>query len=128
MQEVHNKEKKVQLDTEQAILTTRITKSFEADATNALFELTARSVISPFRFCMNNEEISSYRGGGTAKLHKLISLGKNNKLTSCPRQLAKQKAVSIDQIFTRRSSDPVMTYLPDRSNIAARYEYVGENI
>lgn len=61
-QDAHNEKKKVQLDTEQDILTTRITKSFEADATSALFELTARSVISPFRFCMNNEEISINKG------------------------------------------------------------------
>jgi len=44
-----------------------------------------------------------------------------NRLTSCPRQLAKQYAVSIDQIFTSRSSEPVITYLPARSNIAVEY-------
>lgn len=30
------------------MLTTRMTKSFEADATKVLFELTAKSVMSPF--------------------------------------------------------------------------------
>lgn len=45
-----------------------------------------------------------------------------NILTSCPRQLAKQYAVSIDQTLTSRSSEPVITYLPDRSNIAAVYK------
>ena len=43
-------------------------------------------------------------------------------LTSCPRQLARQNAVSIDQILTRRSSDPVITYLPERSNIATEHK------
>jgi len=47
--------------------------------------------------------------------HKLYFL-----LTSCPRQLAKQNAVSIDQILTRRSSEPLITNLPDPSNMAAR--------
>uniref|UniRef100_A0A2P2LT85 Bromodomain and WD repeat-containing protein 3 n=1 Tax=Rhizophora mucronata TaxID=61149 RepID=A0A2P2LT85_RHIMU len=63
---------------------TRITQSFEAEATKVLLELTAKSVMSP----------------------------------SCPRQLARQNAVSIDQIFTRRSSEPVTTYLPEQSKIA----------
>lgn len=39
-------------------------------------------------------------------------------LTSCPRQLDKHNAVSMDQIFTRRSSEPVITYRPERSNVA----------
>lgn len=45
------------------------------------------------------------------------------ELTSCPRQLARQYAVSIDHIFTRRSSEPVITYLPERSKIAAALTY-----
>lgn len=46
----------------------------------------------------------------------------NLQLTSCPRQLDRQKAVSMDQILTKRSSDPVITYLPERSNIAKGYK------
>lgn len=41
-------------------------------------------------------------------------------LTSCPRQLARQNAVSIDQILTKRSSDPVITYRPQWSSIAEK--------
>jgi hypothetical protein len=39
---------------------------------------------------------------------------------SWPRQLRKQSPVSEDQIFTSRSSEPVMTYCPVRSKIAAQ--------
>lgn len=37
------------------ILTTRMMKSFEADATRTLFELTAKSVMSPYKICNENE-------------------------------------------------------------------------
>lgn len=42
------------------------------------------------------------------------------RTTSWPRQLRKQSPVSEDQIFTSRSSEPVMTYCPVRSKIAAK--------
>lgn len=47
-----------------------------------------------------------------------------SELTSCPLQLARQNAVSIDQILTRRSSEPVITYLPERSNIAREIQAI----
>lgn len=108
-------------------------KSFDAEATKVSLELTARSVMSPFQaYIMKYEDITrrTYKyvfihregkkkgvgrveGGGGRTMEFLY------ELTSCPRQLAKQYAVSIDQIFTRRSSEPVITYRPDRSNMAA---------
>lgn len=106
-------------------------KSFDAEATKVSLELTARSVMSPFQ-----AYIIKYEDNITRRTYKYVFIhweGKKRggeggggrtmeflyELTSCPRQLAKQYAVSIDQIFTRRSSEPVITYRPDRSNMAA---------
>lgn len=94
----------------------RIMQSFEAEATKVLLKLTARSVISPLKHKIDIRcQIKPRRG----KLKGPQAYQNDCLLTSCPRQLAKQYAVSIDQILTRRSSDPVITYLPDRSNMAA---------
>lgn len=103
-------------------------QSFDAEATKVLLELTARSVMSPFQ-----AYIRKYEDNITKRTYKYILMhwekgekkkkGRTilflNELTSCPRQLAKQYAVSIDQNFTRRSSEPVITCRPDRSNMAA---------
>lgn len=84
-------------------LTTRMMKSFEEDATKALLGLTAKSVMSPFKL---NTQINLQK-------RRYVRIKQATRLTSCPRQLAMQYAVSIDQIFTRRSSEPVITYLPE---------------
>lgn len=39
------------------ILTTRMMKSFEADATRTLFELTAKSVMSPYKICKEKSKL-----------------------------------------------------------------------
>lgn len=46
------------------LLTTRMTKSFEADATKALFELTAKSVMSPF-IHINKRRLNDIKGKQT---------------------------------------------------------------
>ena len=92
-------------------------QSFEEDATKVLFEFTAKSVMSPFHAWIEMQlMIKQQRKPRNQWYWIYITI-----LTSCPRQLAKQKAVSMDQIFTRRSSEPVTTYLPERSNIAAGF-------
>lgn len=98
-------------------------QSFEAEATKVLLKFTARSVMSPFQaekykyFKQTNKTTNKYL---MVDEHAFDGI----ELTSCPRQLAKQYAVSIDQIFTSRSSEPVITYLPDRSNMAAGNEII----
>jgi len=89
-------------------------KSFEEDATKALLELTAKSVISPFTHIKKKDILQTRNGKDWGNGSKETQ----SRLTSCPRQLAKQNAVSMDHIFTRRSSEPVITYRPERSNVA----------
>ena len=92
-------------------------QSFEEDATKVLFEFTAKSVMSPFHGWIEMQLMIKQQWKPRNQWYWIyITI-----LTSCPRQLAKQKAVSMDQIFTRRSSEPVTTYLPERSNIAAGF-------
>jgi hypothetical protein len=98
-------------------------QSFEEDATKVLFEFTARSVMSPFHTWIEMQLVikQKWKDKEMERQRNDAYLIYRTILTSCPRQLAKQKAVSMDQIFTRRSSEPVTTYLPERSNIAAGF-------
>ena len=95
-------------------------QSLEAEAIRVLFTFTARSVMSPLKESYKYQSNKSKRKKKKRGREREGQKGNYLRLTSCPRQLAKQYAVSIDQILTRRSSEPVITYLPDRSKMAAR--------
>ena len=85
-------------------LTTLIMKSLDEDATTALLELTARSVISPLIWKMEQNKWNYVISERSVYIYAT-----QPQLTSWPRQLARQKAVSIAHILTRRSSEPVIT-------------------